>query len=404
MELKPLFQNIADAIREKDGTADPIPAGSFPARIQALPSGPVAAASLKEVNFFDYDGALVYSCTLAEAQALTALPRGPVHDGLVFQGWNWTLEKVKALTRPMNVGAMYITDDGKTRLKIRVWDKARSNVPLYISQTVTNGVTIDWGDGSGPETLDGTGNVNTRHQYAAAGDYTITLEVADGCVLGFGNESSFYGVFGSLDDSNPMYGNRLLTVHIGKGVTSIGIFSFCNCYSLEIISLPNSVLSIGHSVFRNCYSLKNVSIPNGVPYIGNYTFLNCQCLKTIALPNSVVKVIAAAFQSCGSLASITFPNSITVIEKFVFKGTCRSLVSISIPESVTSIGEAAFQGCSGMAEYHLNPVEPPALADVNALEGIPSDCVIYVPKGSLKAYKTAANWSTYAGHMREEPA
>lgn len=38
--LKPLFKDIANAIREKDGTTELIPhASDFPARIRAIPSG-----------------------------------------------------------------------------------------------------------------------------------------------------------------------------------------------------------------------------------------------------------------------------------------------------------------------------------------------------------------------------
>ena len=37
--LKPLFKDIADAIREKDGSAEPIPAEMFPERIRSIPSG-----------------------------------------------------------------------------------------------------------------------------------------------------------------------------------------------------------------------------------------------------------------------------------------------------------------------------------------------------------------------------
>ena len=127
--------------------------------------GGSSSASPKDVNFYDYDGTLVASYSLSEAQSLTALPDATTHSGLTFQGWNYTLEKVKAFTRPMNVGAMYITDDGKTRLHIRIAAEGRMNVPLYISQTVANGVTIDWGDGSATQTLAGTGNVNTTHTY-----------------------------------------------------------------------------------------------------------------------------------------------------------------------------------------------------------------------------------------------
>ena len=107
-------------------------------------SAPVAV-SPKDVNFYDCDGTCLFAYTIAEAQALSALPTQPTHDGLTGKGWNYTLAQVNALTNKCNIGAMYITDDGKTRLYIRL-DK-RLAVPLYWSQTVANGVTVDWGVG-----------------------------------------------------------------------------------------------------------------------------------------------------------------------------------------------------------------------------------------------------------------
>ena len=38
-----------------------------------------------DVTFIDYDGSILYSYSLAEAQALTELPALPSHDGLVYQ-------------------------------------------------------------------------------------------------------------------------------------------------------------------------------------------------------------------------------------------------------------------------------------------------------------------------------
>ena len=49
-----------------------------------------------DVNFFDYDGTLLYSYTYEEACALTELPPLPVHEGLEVREWNYTLEDIKA--------------------------------------------------------------------------------------------------------------------------------------------------------------------------------------------------------------------------------------------------------------------------------------------------------------------
>ena len=377
---------VADAIRAKSGTTDPLvwPDG-FKATVEGIQTGSgggsTSSAAMKDVNFYDYDGTLVASYTLTEAQALTTLPDGPTHDGLTFQGWNWSLEKINALIRPMNVGAMYITDDGKTRLHIRVWYTTRSNVPLYFSQTVANGVTIDWGDGSATETLAGTGNKNTRHQYMAAGDYTITLNPAEGCTLGLGAASSAHCVMGSTENNGKVYCNLLEHVEIGSNVTSIGNYAFQYGSPLASITIPDSVTSIGNFVFGSCYSLASI----------------------ITIPDSVTNISTYAFSSCYSLASITIPDSVTSIGNNAFS-SCYSLASITIPDSVTSIGNNAFNNCYGMAEYHLKSTTPPKLSNTNAFTNIPSDCVIYVPQRCLEAYQTATNWTTYASYMQEEPA
>ena len=149
---------VANAIRAKSGTTAKL---SFPdGFVQAIDSIPAggggetpASAKWNDVTFIDYDGSVLYSYSLAEAQALTELPALPSHYGLVCQGWNWTLEAIKALNRPVTVGAMYITDDGATRIHIRIATVGRMTVPLYIGQTVANGVSIDRGDESTAETL-----------------------------------------------------------------------------------------------------------------------------------------------------------------------------------------------------------------------------------------------------------
>ncbi len=378
------YGDIAAAIREKAGGTALYKPAEMAAAIRAIQSGGggggSSSASPKDVNFYDYDGTLVVSYSLSEAQSLTALPDGPTHGGLTFQGWNYTLEKVKAFTRPMNVGAMYITDDGKTRLHIRIAAEGRMNVPLYISQTVANGVTIDWGDGSATETLAGTGNVNTTHTYTSIGDYVITLDPVNGCTLGLGADSDSYCVLGSTGNNDIVYCNMMQAVQIGTNITTISNSAFRYCHSLASITIPESVTSIGNNVFSSCNSLASITIPGGVTSIGNGVFGNCYSLASITIPDGVTSIGNETFYNCNSLASIT------------------------IPGGVTSIGDGVFKYCYGMAEYHLMPTTPPTLANTNVFNNIPSDCIIYVPQGCLEAYQNATNWTTYASYMQEEPA
>ena len=321
-----------------------------------------------------------------------------------------------------DIGATYITDDGKTRLYIKIAAEGRMNVPLYFNQSVANGVTIDWGDGTTTHTLFGTGNVNTTHTYSNIGDYVISLVAADGCTLGLGYSSTSYCVMGATSNNGMVYCNMLQKVEVGSGVTSIGSNTFKSCYSLSSITIPNSVTSIGDYAFRDCYSLSSITIPNSVTSISTYAFFNCYSLSNIVIPNSVTNIGNYAFRYCYSLSNIVIPNSVTNIGDYAFRDCyslsnivipnsvtnigysafyyCYSLSSIVIPNSVTNIGDYAFCGCFGMAIYVFSQhTSVPTLASTDAFLGIPSDCIIKVPASLYDEWIAATNWSTYASHI-----
>ena len=431
----------------------------------------------KDVNFFDYDGTILHSYTAAEALALTALPENPSHDGLTAQGWNWSLTDMKTQVSEIgacDIGQMYITDDGKTRIYVH-FEKGRTSP--YLGLGVNGTVDVDWGDGSEHDTLTGTSQAevtNVQHVYAP-GDYVIKLMVVSGSFTFFGTNNIPHILKKSTETSainlSRVYLNAVQKIELGNGVTSIGSAAFNNCSSLASITIPSSVTSIGSFAFNYCYNLSSITIPKNVTSIDNYTFSgcsslvsitipssvtsigdyafsNCYGLVSITIPSSVTSIGANAFSSCSSLASITIPSSVTSIGNSVFNscsnlasitipssvtsigssmfGNCSSLASITIQSGVTSIGDYAFNycygltnitipssvmrignstffGCQGMAEYHFQSTTPPALSS-NVFKNIPSDCIIYVPRGSLEVYQTAStNWSTYASKMQEEP-
>ncbi len=366
------------------------------------------SADANDVNFRDYDGTIVYSYSASDFAALTAMPDNPSHSGLIARGWNWALSDAKTYVAKygrLEIGQMYITDDGKTKIYIHIdHDTPSSRMTFYVrfTATVKNGVTIDWGDGS-TETNSATAATNYPHTYAAAGDYVITLEVTNGSVSFEGTSGgSGHSIYGSRASASSYNRGRIRAVEIGENVTSIGSYAFYNCYSLTSITIPDSVTSIGSSMFNNCYSLTSITIPDSVTSIGSSTFNNCYSLTFITIPDGVTSIWNSTFNSCYSLTSITIPDDVTSIGSTAF-GSCYSLTSITIPDGVTDIGSQAFQNCYGVAEYHLLPTTPPTLANTNAFSNIASDCVIYVPVGTLEAYQSATNWSTYASKMQEEP-
>ena len=399
---------VADEIRAKAGTTEPLawPDG-FRAAISGIETGGGSSnptATAKAVNFRDYDGTVLYSYTVDEAAALTELPPLPEHSGLICQGWNWSLDNIKAMGRAVEVGAMYITDDGKTRIYIHLED-GRTSPMLGCCPNGT--VTVDWGDGTEPDTLTGTSTSTVKwtptHEYSAAGDYVIKLTVDGSVGFAGSNSSNQYSNLlrysSSADTRNRVYQNAIQKVEIGDGVTSIGSSAFYNCYSLSSITIPDGVTSIGSSAFYYCYSLSSITIPDSVTSIGNRAFYTCYSLSSITIPDSVTSISDYAFYGCSSMSAITIPNGVTRIGNYAFQ-SCSSLSSITIPDSVTSIGGSAFGYCSGVRYYDFTRhTAVPTLSSTSAFSGIVADCEIRVPAALVDEWKAATNWATYANKI-----
>ena len=385
----------------------------------------VSEPGIKDVTFWDYDGSIVASWTLAELMTKTTLPDLPSHSGLICQGWNWSLADLKTTNRKMNVGAMYITDDGKTRIYIRL-EEGRTSPMLGVCPNGT--VTVDWGDGTTPDTLTGTSTTTVKwtpnHAYAAPGEYVIKLTV-DGAMGFYGRASSNSGILqysSGNDNRNHVYQNSVQKIEVGNGVTSISAYAFKACSSLASITIPNDVTSIKSSAFQDCSSLASITIPNGVTSIESYTVIDCSPLSSITIPNGVTVIKSSAVRGCSSLSSITIPNGVTSINYSAFtfcsslssitipngvtsiEGStfayCSSLASITILNGVTSIESNAFQNCYGVAFYDFTAYTTvPSLVNKTAFTGIAADCQIRVPASLVDAWKAATNWSTYADYI-----
>lgn len=489
------YQAIADAIRAKTGSADTFtPAEMADAISEITTGGGGEQLARKDINFYDYDGTLLAAWTYAQAAGAVALPDAPTHAGLVFENWNFTLAEVQAATRKTDVMPLYMTSDGATRFYIELYGTRRKTVTIYWNQNASgvDGVTVDWGDSTTPETVASTGNVNLSHEYAVSGDYVISLTASALCDYSLGNGTAATSAVGGAVAG---YLNALKKVELGRnvigltahcfngsgsletitfngGLTTLGINTFVNCYalkalgiprittypatandanrSLRVVSLPPTITTIGSTVFRGCTELERITIPDAVTVLNASLFQNCTGLTELELPSGTltlgtscfngctglkeitipagvsslpgscfrgcvalehVHILNAShtyastntFYGCTNLREVTIPNGITLLDVSTFNG-CAALTSVVIPASVITINASCFANCTFVTDYYVLPTTPPTLANANAFTGIPTDCVIHVPNGTLAAYQSAANWATYANRMVEEAA
>ncbi|MDD4438018.1 MAG: leucine-rich repeat domain-containing protein [Tissierellia bacterium] len=112
---------------------------------------------------------------------------------------------------------------------------------------------------------------------------------------------------------------------------------------------------------------------------------------------------SAAFQACIGLTSIAIPPLVSSIRDYTFSG-CNNLISIEFPPALESIGDYAFYNCTSLSSIKTGTTTPPGLSvDVFYLVD-KTKCLLYVPIGSLSAYKEADQWKDFLTILEFDPA
>ncbi|MCD8055272.1 MAG: leucine-rich repeat protein, partial [Clostridiales bacterium] len=192
------------------------------------------------------------------------------------------------------------------------------------------------------------------------------------------------------DGTTPWFyiSNKITSIVIEDGVTSIGDWAFANCTNLTSVSIPDSVTSIGSFAFFGCSGLTSISISAYVTSIGGGTFANCTSLGEIVvdesneaycsadgilfdkgmttlisypagktetsydIPDTVTAFDWGAFYGCASLESVTIPDGVADIRDWAF-ADCWNLSSVTIGSGLTSMGGGAFFNCVSLTSITI---------------------------------------------------
>ena len=123
-------------------------------------------------------------------------------------------------------------------------------------------------------------------------------------------------------------------------------------------------------------------------------------METVTIPNSVISIGDKAFWFCLCITSVTIPNSVEFIGKEAFK-QCYQLETVTIPNSVKSIGKSAFEECQQLRKITSKIVNPFAIDDKTFDEYTYSTATLYVPKGTVEAYKATEGWKNFKNIVEE---
>lgn len=391
--------------------------------------GGITPAPMRDVNFIDYDGTILYAYTAAEFAQLTEMPTNPVHEGLTAQGWNWTLEDAKAYVADCGglvIGQSYITDDGKTRLYITVLKGALSpTVGFGLNGTAV----IEWGDGQS-DTVTGSNvntTVNTQHVYANPGSYVIEISVTGALEFTASSQSPYivWGQFAGADE-NRMYNSIVTKIEVGANVTLNAAYVLNKLSSLKTVTIPNSAMAVVTPSFQNLLSMKALVFPSttagGTGFVlqnSNIEYVSIpkspiladsfsqftRALKMVNIPPSMTRIANDSMSGCDSLRLVTIPKEVLSIGIRAFR-YCYSLATLTLPQNLSSIGANAFDGCVGLSFIRFMSETPPTVENSSAFSGLQTTCKIIVPFSAdhsiLNAYKTATNYPDPATYTYEE--
>lgn len=413
-----VLQNAAVAIQSKDHGGK-MGVDEMAGRIYALPSLPLEE---KDVNFYDYDGTVLYAFSKQEALNLEALPALPTREGLIAQEWNWDLADIKdyvAKYGACDIGANYTTDDGATRLYFHIENENELvltlNAFILTSGTLTvehENVVLASSSQTGENALSFTIPTPTTFPY----DTFISIKISGNGTYRFGANNTSFTV---LADKQYL----LTKVETGDNLEQLYHYSFYRTANLKSISISSNIKNaLGTYVFSQS-GLNHFNFSKQIAGTSNYAFQNSFNLKSISadkgtnltgyngLANTgIVKLVVpkrvSTVTGCTFLKKIILSSSQTAIDNSAFNNTA-SLVELILPNSVTSIGNNAFQGSAirvlDLTAY-TNPTAIPTLGS-SVFYNVPSGLIILVKNQEMyDAFTSATNWSAYASRFQIKPS
>ena len=229
------------------------------------------------------------------------------------------------------------------------------------------------------------------------------------------------------------------------GIKIISMYAFMGCTRLESIRLPQTIRVIDQYAFTGCQLLRRLDFPDCLESVNHQAFLGCYQLDSLFIPASVNSWSYDAISDCFSLKSLKVSPANPYYDS---REDCNALIRTKdnqllsavsdchVPDGVESTSPMAFVtthfkvlsfpasvkmlgswGLNGVRITHGVFMESPIPPRYNYQGGwfaifpldnnrkptkdVPN---IYVPYGSIEAYRKAYGWSLYAERFVEYPS
>lgn len=291
MSLKPLFDDIADAIRSKKGITGLIKAADFASEIESIPTG----------------------------------------EWQPHPDW-WDIEELVKLSSELDPSTRYgfvVTDSNNTIILPVGYEYRLSDESYYNLVNSSEAVIHTWDRTKDRLCSDGYKTRAVIVHNSANRNVVVDHRSIDSIYVYFGNCSITSLSFGAAADPRN-YKIQAVKMSNDTNISTITASAFRYCFSLISIDIPRGTTTIDNSSFQFCYALKNVVLPEGLKSIANNAFYGCYSMTSIVIPESVTSVAANIFSNCLSLVNVTVPKDFN----FTISLSGSSCMSVSSLENI----------------------------------------------------------------------
>ena len=191
-----------------------------------------------------------------------------------------------------------------------------------------------------------------------------------------------------------IFGDLVETYYLGDNVTSIGDYAFYNGTNIKSLHLPANLSKIGAYSFYNCANIPSFKMPVEMTSIGEGAFSKCTGLKgDFVFPEGLEILSSYVLQNCTGITSVKLPNTLKEIYTYALAGC--NITELTLPASLMGIGMYGLADCSGLTSLTCLALTPPETEKYAFLAIDCPNTPLYVPEGSVEAYRNADEWKNF---------
>ncbi|HBI59086.1 MAG TPA: hypothetical protein DDY12_08455 [Porphyromonadaceae bacterium] len=184
----------------------------------------------------------------------------------------------------------------------------------------------------------------------------------------------------------------------GTSLVTVGDFAFSHSGLEEAVMSSCSGLShIGKQAFGNCDRLTSVSLPDGVTTLGAGAFLDDTALESVNFPAATRTVEPYTFKGAAAVndASRLLSGDVDSIGAFAFAGMDK-VGEVVLPSRLADIGDNAFEGWLSLNTIRAEEIEGVPSLGNDVWAGVYAPGVfLYVPDDLKGEFMSAPQWKEF---------